>query len=435
MSGYGIPRANEQEVGHLPPRGRLCLCGAGRAGADRVGVDHGRARRRPARHAVVGERGVRRGGRFGVVDLPEVAEDLQAFFLAEPRLQMGEQVGVCDFVAAPVSEDRADEREAGDRGGHRDRGQAIGERHEPFLEGVDAFAPGFEVFQGPFAFSPRFVEHFLLVGDKLVGLRARRERAVVEKQPERVEPGHADSRRVRRPEAEVQQQPAVLRRDPARAEHHVGTRGAIDVRYVVAVANDVQARPAGDRFAFFAEHGPLHTEFLGQVVLFKIFLVDPILERCQVVVEHPLVGVGGPRCKGVAFRPGREDLECPSGEVLFLDFGFALSQRGGRSQREQKARDQSGKAKGAPACAATPGVNLLRPPSHAQPPLGLPGTALQGGPLDRPTAGDTNTQGESSLGCRPTGRVAPRWGSRARASGFLRMPSAISATVGASARS
>ena len=88
-----------------------------------------------------------RRGSFGVVALTQVVEHFQSFGFPEFGLDLGEEVGVGDFTATAVPEDRADEGEARDRLREPDVGEPAGS------VGVDTFRPGFEIFDDLFAVS------------------------------------------------------------------------------------------------------------------------------------------------------------------------------------------------------------------------------------------------------------------------------------------
>ena len=325
----GFAVADEQEVRHFPFRGTGLAGGLGRRGALRSGVDDRRAGGRPGRDGVVGERFARRRRRFGVVDLAQVAEDLEPFGRSEVALEAREQCGVGHFVAASVAEDRADEREAGDRVGDVDRRQQTLRRRHRGLVGVDAFDPVLQVLFDLFALRALFGQDFLLFGDVFDPFGARRERTVFKQQAERIDAGHAERGGVGRAEAEVQEQAAVLGGDPAGAEHHVGAGLAEDVRDVVAVAHDFKTGVAG---FLGAQDWALDTELLRDEVFFKAFHADR-LQRRQFVVQHGLIARVGARYEPTFLTRG-ENLERWPGQV---------DQRIGRrrAERKQKTTGQS----------------------------------------------------------------------------------------------
>ena len=270
----------------------------------RAGVDHHRPGRRAGGHAVIRERFRRRRRRFGVVDLAQVAEDLHAFARAELVLEVREEIRVRDFVTAAVAEDRADEGEARDRVGEIDRRQslAFGQR---LLVAVDPFRPFFEVFEHLFAFRSFFKQRLLLRAHPSDRLRARLERAVVQQQFERAQPGDAQRRHICRPQTELQQQPPVLGCDPARAVHHVAASRPVDMRHVVAVAPDFDACATRELLRVTRFVGFL--ELLGDVVLFERAFEDFALQRGERVVQFGLVARERSRHEP-AFLARREDL-------------------------------------------------------------------------------------------------------------------------------
>src|SRR5438132_1578904 len=78
----------------------------------------------------------------------------------------------------------------------------------------------------------------------VTGVSARLERARRQRDRERVVAGDVEGRHARRAAQELQEQSAVLGRDPAGAELGIGARRPVDVRHVERVAAD---RDAGKR--------------------------------------------------------------------------------------------------------------------------------------------------------------------------------------------
>ncbi len=76
----------------------------------------------------------------------------------------------------------------------------------------------------------------------LLGLRARLEAATGERERERVDSRNVERGDPSRRTEQLQQQAAVLGRDPAGTELDVGARAAVDVRDAPAVAHDAQTR-------------------------------------------------------------------------------------------------------------------------------------------------------------------------------------------------
>ena len=95
-----------------------------------------------------------------------------------------------------------------------------------------------------------------MLAELLLGLRARLEAATGERERERVDSRNVERGDPSRRTKQLQEQAAVLRRDPAGTELDVGARAAVDVRDAPAVAHDAQtcARASGPlRLAFDAE--------------------------------------------------------------------------------------------------------------------------------------------------------------------------------------
>ena len=162
------------------------------------------------------------------------------------------------------------------------------------------------------------------------------ERAEVTR-PNGLMPGHVERRQICRAEAFEQQQPAVLGRDPSRAEHDVGARLAVDVRDVVLVAQDLQTRPPR---LLSPDDRPCDAELLRQVVAAQVRGRDVALERRELVVELPLIGgvlVGGQ----AAELAGRKDVERRSREVDLAPQRTQPSPEPRRASRQLRQRTSS----------------------------------------------------------------------------------------------
>ena len=109
-----------------------------------------------------------------------------------------------------------------------------------------------------------------LVGDELLGRRARHERLPARDEAERVDAGDVGHRGARRAATELEQQAAVAGGDPAGAEREVGAGLAGDVGDAVGVVEDRGAGPAGRLLVRRADR----LEVLGQVVAVDVGVGD-----------------------------------------------------------------------------------------------------------------------------------------------------------------
>ena len=115
---------------------------------------------------------------------------------------------------------------------------------------------------------------------------------------------HVERRRVRGSESFEQKQASILGCHPARAEHHVAARAAIDVGNVVAVAQNPQSRSSG---LLAAHDGTGDPELFRQVVTLQIRWRHVTLKRREGVVELALISRVS-ICRETAELAGGEDV-------------------------------------------------------------------------------------------------------------------------------
>ena len=207
-------------------------------------IDH-RPRGRALGHAVVGERLVDRRRRLGVVDLAQVAEHLRpglgARAGARRRARKSELATSLPPPLPKIEPMKAKPAMASVSLARGQLGPGLGRAS---LVGVDAVDPVLQVAQHLAALRAGAPQHVLLLGDEVDRLLARGERAGRGDEAEGVDAGHVERGQVGRPEPLEQEQPAILGGHPSGAEHHVGARAPVDVRDVVAVAEDLSAPAA-----------------------------------------------------------------------------------------------------------------------------------------------------------------------------------------------
>ena len=95
-----------------------------------------------------------------------------------------------------------------------------------------------------------------LVREERLGLGARDEVPPGQRERERIEPGHVERCDARRAADELEEQPAVRRGDPARAECDIGLGLARDVSDAEAVSHDRHAGAGRSRACRLSEPSP-----------------------------------------------------------------------------------------------------------------------------------------------------------------------------------
>ncbi len=232
-------------------RSRRCRgCARGRAGGrgrverhDRAGVDPHRSGDRSTGVDAVVERLLDRGRRLGVAEQHRVLPGLATLDRPELALQLREELRVRRLRSPTGTEDRSDE------GGDRDH---VVDRHRRLVDvvrlEVGGDAVGLRLHVGdhlPTLGAVGLDDEVRLVGEELLGLRARHERLTTRDEPERVDARDVRDRRARRTPPELEEEAAVTRRHPACAEGQVRTRLAGDVRNAVRVVDDRGPRVSG----------------------------------------------------------------------------------------------------------------------------------------------------------------------------------------------
>ena len=111
--------------------------------------------------------------------------------------------------------------------------------------GVDSLEVDAEVVQRAATVRPSRLQHTGLAGDHALGLRAGLECLEIGNEVQRAEPGCVDRRDGRVAASLLHQRSAILRLDPARAPGDVVAGLADDLRNVVGIELDRDARDAG----------------------------------------------------------------------------------------------------------------------------------------------------------------------------------------------
>ena len=294
VAGLRAPARGEQPVrgllaGRGGARGRIqsrpgCVRVPRVDGLDRPGVDRHGALDRPAGDRRVVEALLDRGRRLGVIGQHHVVPGLVALRVAELLAQLGEQLAVQGLAAPARAEDRPDERR------HRDHVVDRGRRLVDVVRlpvGVDAVGVRPRIGDDlPPLGAVGVDQELALLGDQRLRLRARHERLQARHQAEGVDVGDVGDRGPGGAPAELDQEPAVPRRGPARSEREVLAGVAVDVRDPPLVVDDADAGPP----RLLLVGLPDRLEVLGQEELVDVGVGDVVAKRRQAGVQGQLIG-------------------------------------------------------------------------------------------------------------------------------------------------